>query len=103
MLNETREEVKKRADLILKDLDPEKFKGVPCQSTPGGGSLPGKLIPSWGIEISKPGWSEDRLLSYLRRAAPPVIARITEGKALVDCRTVLPRQIFMLREVLKTI
>ena len=57
---------------------------VACASVPGGGSVPGLEIPSAGIAL--PG----DLTAGLRRFEPPVIARVAEGRTIVDLRSVDP-------------
>jgi L-seryl-tRNA(Ser) seleniumtransferase len=63
---------------------------IPGESTVGGGSLPGESMPTYlfALNIPKP----DRLLEILRENDHPVIARIQDGKAVFDPRTVLPEQ-----------
>ena len=60
------------------------------ESTVGGGSLPGAALPTalLAIDCDAP----DQLTARLRRAGPPVIARIADGRVLLDPRTVLPEQ-----------
>ena len=60
------------------------------ESTVGGGSLPGKTLPTWLLTL--PGSSPTRLLARLRDAQPPVIARIQNDRVVLDPRTVLPEQ-----------
>jgi L-seryl-tRNA(Ser) seleniumtransferase len=55
-----------------------------CTSVPGGGTLPDAAIPSAGITIDG-----DRTAA-LRGAATPVIARVHEGRTVLDLRTVEP-------------
>ena len=100
MLNESEYSVRKRMEHIRKGVDSNCLKPIPCQSTPGGGSLPGKTIPSWGFRLEKKGWNENRILKYLRRSHPPVIGRIQNGSAILDCRTVLEHQIPVLQRIL---
>ncbi|MGH9026321.1 MAG: L-seryl-tRNA(Sec) selenium transferase [Acidimicrobiia bacterium] len=63
---------------------------TPCVSTPttslaGGGSAPGFDIPSWGIAL------EGDRLPDLRRSQPrPVIARVRDGRTILDLRTIEP-------------
>jgi L-seryl-tRNA(Ser) seleniumtransferase len=57
---------------------------VRCSSVPGGGTLPGLEIESAGVAL--PG---DRLAA-LRLAEVPVVARVHEGRTLLDLRTVDP-------------
>jgi L-seryl-tRNA(Ser) seleniumtransferase len=59
-------------------------------STVGGGSLPGQTLPTKVLAIAAPGL--ENLAAQLRRATPPVIARIEDDKLLLDPRTVLPEQ-----------
>lgn len=64
---------------------------VPGQSTVGGGSLPGTSLDTFllAIETDAPDAFAERL-----RAEPiPVIARIENGRLLIDPRTVLPKSI----------
>lgn len=58
------------------------------ESAVGGGSLPGATLPTWllALEVDRP----DEFLAGLRAAEPPVIARIADGRVLLDPRTVLP-------------
>ena len=58
------------------------------ESAVGGGSLPGATLPTWllALEVAQP----DALLARLRAGVPPVIARIADGRVLLDPRTVLP-------------
>jgi L-seryl-tRNA(Ser) seleniumtransferase len=60
------------------------------QSTVGGGSLPEETMPTWllAFPVSRP----NALASRLRRASPPVIARVEDGRLALDPRTVLPEQ-----------
>lgn len=59
-------------------------------STVGGGSLPGQTLPTKALAISAA--SVDKLAEKLRRANPPVIARIADDQLWLDPRTVLPDQ-----------
>jgi len=57
----------------------------------GGGSLPGETLPTFVLSL-KAGGRADELLTRLRRGATPVIARIVNGRVLLDPRTVLVGQ-----------
>jgi len=60
---------------------------VDSRSTIGGGSLPEETLPTraLAVTVSKP----QAFLARLRAAAPPVIARVEEGRVLLDPRTVM--------------
>jgi L-seryl-tRNA(Ser) seleniumtransferase len=54
----------------------------------GGGSLPHARIPSIAIAIASA--QPDELAARLRRASPPIVARIGQGRVFLDLRTVAP-------------
>ena len=56
----------------------------------GGGSLPGEHLPTSLLRIAPSRRGAARLVDRLRAAEPPVIARIEEGRVVLDPRTVLP-------------
>ncbi len=59
-------------------------------STVGGGSLPGETLPTWLLAIDAGG--AQALAARLRAGAPPVVARIEDGRVVIDPRTLLPGQ-----------
>lgn len=63
---------------------------VETESRVGGGSLPQARIPSVGLALESA--QPDELAARLRRAEPPIVARIEQGRVLLDLRTVAPRQ-----------
>ena len=62
-------------------------------STIGGGSLPGEILPTWllSVDASSQGGA-DSFGARLRRGAPPVVGRIGDQRVMLDPRTVLPDQ-----------
>ena len=60
------------------------------ESTVGGGSLPGASLPTWLLALDSA--NPEALKAALRRADPPIIARIAGGRVLLDPRTVLAGQ-----------
>ncbi|MDQ3107117.1 MAG: L-seryl-tRNA(Sec) selenium transferase [Actinomycetota bacterium] len=59
---------------------------VDCASVPGGGSAPGVTIPSAGIAV------DGDATAALRSAHPPVIARVADGRTVLDLRSVDPAE-----------
>lgn len=57
---------------------------VECESVPGGGSAPGVTIPSAGIAVAGDRTAE------LRAWDPPIVARVADGRTVLDLRTVDP-------------
>ena len=62
------------------------------QSLIGGGAAPSAVLPTQLIALSHADLSADALSARLRSNAPPVIARVEEGRVLIDLRTVFPEQ-----------
>lgn len=60
---------------------------VEVRSAVGGGALPEVELPSVALALERAGSSPDDLDHALRRADPPVIGRIAEGRYLLDVRT----------------
>jgi L-seryl-tRNA(Ser) seleniumtransferase len=62
-----------------------------ARSAIGGGSLPGQTLPTTVLVIEPVG-SADSFASRLRQSPVAVIARIDNGKVLLDPRTVMSNQ-----------
>jgi len=64
----------------------------PSHAYLGGGSLPTEAIPSVAITIAPANMAEAEFAQRLRQADLPVIARVRDGAAWFDLRTVFPNQ-----------
>jgi L-seryl-tRNA(Ser) seleniumtransferase len=97
MMSKSPGQVKGRAEAWALELGQGKV--VEGESTVGGGSLPGESMPTWllSLEVKSP----DKFLKKLRDSNPPVIARTTDDKILLDPRTVLLEQESDLLNVLR--
>lgn len=62
------------------------------ESTIGGGAGPTSTLPTTLIAITHPEKSAQEIEHELRTSSPPIISRISEGKVLLDLRTVFPDQ-----------
>lgn len=58
----------------------------------GGGTSPEKRFDSRALAVAVAGLSADELSAKLRSGSPPVVARVEEGRVLLDLRTVLPEE-----------
>jgi L-seryl-tRNA(Ser) seleniumtransferase len=94
MLGMTSASTRKRARAWAVALQGIDCEVVPVLSTVGGGALPGEEIKGYGLALGRPGArpSATTVAARLRRASPPVIARVHQGRVLLDPRTVLPEQ-----------
>ena len=98
MITHSLEDIRMRAEAWSAQLGGSVVSG---ESTVGGGSLPGASLPTalLALDFDAP----DRLTAKLRNAQPPVIARIADGRVLLDPRTVLPEQDAALLNAVKSV
>ena len=99
MIGEPIDNIKQRAERWISFLGQgELLEG---RSTVGGGSLPGETLPTYLVGISTR--HPNKLLTSLRNAQPPIIARLEENRLVLDPRTILPDQEQPLLSNIKTI
>jgi L-seryl-tRNA(Ser) seleniumtransferase len=94
MMRLTKEEIGKRAEALAARIVGPKIKVeiVNGESILGGGAAPSSALPTRVLTISIDGLSADELSRRLRGSDPPIIARVEEGRVLLDLRTVFPEQ-----------
>ncbi len=77
--------IRQRAQTVVNTVGHNRLRSEDTAAVPGGGTLPGRTIPSAGIRI------DGDLSISLRGVTPtPVIARVKEGDTFLDLRTVDP-------------
>jgi L-seryl-tRNA(Ser) seleniumtransferase len=91
MLHAPVEAVRARATAVAETLRATGWRAdvVDGQSAIGGGSAPGVSVPTALVRLAWPGWSADRLETWLRQRDTPVIARIQDDAVVLDLRTVV--------------
>jgi L-seryl-tRNA(Ser) seleniumtransferase len=62
------------------------------ESVIGGGAAPSSVLPTRLLAVTCGGVTADELSTRLRVGNPPVIARVEDGRVLLDLRTVFPEQ-----------
>jgi L-seryl-tRNA(Ser) seleniumtransferase len=87
-------EIDVRAEATVKALTRDGIgaRVIDGQSTIGGGSAPGAVLPTRLIELSGERSTAGAIESRLRSLNPPVIARIQNDRVVLDLRTVFPSQ-----------
>jgi len=106
MLALTADELEQRARSVIEALEPAvgiQFELVPGESTIGGGAGPTSTLPTTLIAISHPDKSAQGIERQLRISSPPIIARISEGKVLLDLRTVFDDELVLITHALKNL
>jgi len=110
MMRLSKDEIARRAETIVTrvqgaEAKPAKLKMTLCEgeSVIGGGAAPAAVLPTRLIALSHIDLSADELCARLRASTPPVIARVEEGRVVIDLRTLFPEQDTVLVEVLGTV
>ena len=95
MLSLTTEEIRQRAQTIIDGLSASatRFELLEDESALGGGAGPTSTFPTTVIAITHSDRSAQDLEHQLRTSSPPIIGRISEGKVLLDLRTVFEDQL----------
>jgi L-seryl-tRNA(Ser) seleniumtransferase len=92
MLTIPLEELRKRARRLERLLKGE-TKGASIEiirehSRVGGGSLPLQYLPTWAVALKPHKARVELLEAELRHQDPPIIARISEDRLILDLRTI---------------
>jgi len=105
MLAATAEELEQRARSVVETVPQTGvvLELLAGESTVGGGAGPTSNLPTTLIAITHANKSAKEIEHQLRIASPPIIARISEGKVLLDLRTVFPDEVEAVREALKSL
>lgn len=109
MMQAPKEEITRRSEAVLLRIQEAGKSARPARlsvelldsdSLLGGGSAPSSTLPTTVLALTCYSLSANELAARLRASDPPVIARVEEGKVLLDLRTVFPEQDKVLTQVL---
>ena len=94
MMRLSKEAIGERAEALAARVAGPKLKVeiVDGESILGGGAAPSSVLPTRLLALSCEDLSADELAARLRSSEPPIIARVEEGRVLLDLRTVFPEQ-----------
>jgi L-seryl-tRNA(Ser) seleniumtransferase len=84
------EEIRGRAERMRKRIQAGYVQAevVAGESLVGGGSAPTSTLPTFLIALTAKSLSADQLSARLRMGEPSIVARVEEGRVLLDLRTV---------------
>jgi L-seryl-tRNA(Ser) seleniumtransferase len=105
MMSRTKEEIGARAESLASHARSPKVEidVIDGESVIGGGAAPSSVLRTRLLAVSCYGLSADELSVELRKFNPPIIARVEEGRVLLDLRTVFPEQDRFIADALQRI
>jgi len=90
------EELERRARSVVEAVERDKghfkLELIAGESTLGGGAGPTSNFPTTLIAVTHPDFSAQDIEQQLRTSTTPIISRISEGRVLLDLRTVFPEE-----------
>jgi L-seryl-tRNA(Ser) seleniumtransferase len=94
MMRLPKDEIGQRVEALAERIKTSKLsvEVTDGESVIGGGAAPSAVLPTRLLTVACEGLSADELSSSLRAADPPIIARVEDGRVLLDLRTVFPQQ-----------
>ena len=105
MMRLSKEEISQRAEEIATKIRSNELSAeiIDGESVIGGGAAPSATLPTRLLAICCHGMSATELAARLRMSRPPVIARVEDGRVLLDLRTVFPQQHDAVIQALQTL
>jgi len=110
MMRLSKDEIERRAEAVVSAVESARVKSalltlalVDGESVIGGGAAPSAVLPTRLIALTHANLGADDLNNRLRAATPPVIARVEDGRVLLDLRTVFPGQDAILATALSSL
>ncbi len=94
MMHLSKGEIEKRAEAVAKKASSSRLRleVIDGESVIGGGAAPSAVLPTRLLAVTCEGLSADEISARLRTSDPPIVARVEDGRALLDLRTVFPEQ-----------
>jgi len=88
------EDIGKRAGAIAAQISSSRLRIeiIDGESVIGGGAAPSSVLPTRLLAVTCDDLSADELSARLRASDPPIVARVEDGRVLLDLRTVFPEQ-----------
>jgi L-seryl-tRNA(Ser) seleniumtransferase len=107
MMSLTKEAILAREESLVQKLRSSstkiKTEITDGESIVGGGAAPSSVLPTCLLALTHAALSAEELCARLRRSDPPIIARVEEGRVLLDLRTVFPGQDHLVADAIRRI
>jgi L-seryl-tRNA(Ser) seleniumtransferase len=94
MIQLSKNEISRRAEKLKSKLAATSLRAelVDGESLIGGGSAPSATLPTTLLALTSADLSANEVAERLRGSDPPVVARVENGRVLLDLRTVFADQ-----------
>jgi L-seryl-tRNA(Ser) seleniumtransferase len=94
MMRLSKDAIRARAEKVARQLQSRgiEVELIDGESLIGGGAAPSATLPTRLLAVTAKGLSADELQGRLRARELPIIARVQEGRVVLDLRTVLEEQ-----------
>ncbi len=95
MMRLSAEQIRVRAEAMRAKLSVAhklQIEVISGESLIGGGSAPTSTLPTFLLAVTAGHLSADELATRLRQHNPPIVARVEEGRVLLDLRTVFENE-----------
>ena len=107
MMSLTKAEIGSRAESLAHSVSAGSQKIeiqiIDGESVIGGGAAPSSVLPTSLVAMTCKDMTANQLGQQLRSFAPPIIARVEDGRVLIDLRTVFPEQDTLISDALRRI
>jgi L-seryl-tRNA(Ser) seleniumtransferase len=105
MMGLSKDQIAKRAAAVAEEIKSSKVftELIDGESLIGGGAAPSAVLPTRLLAVSCQGLSADELAARLLGSDPPIVARVEEGRVLLDLRTVFAEQDRIIIQALRRI
>jgi len=98
MMRLSKDEITRRSEAIVSRVELSqnsarmKLELLDGESVVGGGAAPSAVLPTRLIALTHDQLSASEISARLRAFTPPIVARVEDGRVLLDLRTVFPEQ-----------
>jgi L-seryl-tRNA(Ser) seleniumtransferase len=94
MMRLTKEEIGRRAEEMAAQVRSRRIdiEVIDGESVIGGGAAPSSVLPTRLLAVSCTSLGADEFAARLRASDPAIVARVEDGRVLLDLRTVFPEQ-----------
>ena len=94
MMRLSKEEIGRRAETVAAKVQSPRLsvEVIDGESVVGGGAAPSAVLPTRLLAVTCMDLSADELAARLRASDPPIVARVEEGRVLLDLRMVFSEQ-----------